>query len=448
MKKILSAIFLLILLLIIMLALSGWYFGASAEKALVGYLQKKPLITSKDFFNIELQDYRKTLFGAKARLKISSNIPVIAEKTGEIDLIAKLLNGPVFVTKRGISTGIYRWFITIDKSKLSESKMENLRAFFPDQLPQIIIRTDFEKKVHYSSDFPSTFGQIKLAGIFNLKQEKHHGTLWMQNFHYDFPPNQLTAKQVKIDYQGQTSQINPQAKSQITTIAINKPNKMAVEIPNLKIKLKYFKKPIELALKASSTIRQTNGYLNGYANITTGLLKGKQQENKTLPIDKASISVMLRGISTQGFLKYKALESELNNLKLQAQWSLQENGEFPEGQDQIWQLYNEINEKARYLPVIFFNELLNKESLIELKAVSYNSSGQSRLTGKLKSRIEKQGKKKLKKGGDGLNTLFSNLKGEAQVEIDSELFPFLQNFLPLSQSEFRLLLKDSKLLMQ
>jgi len=440
MKKILSAIFLLILLLIIMLALSGWYFGASAEKTLVGYLQKKPLITSKDIFNVELQDYRKTLFGAKAKLKISSDIPIIAEKIGEIDLIAKLLNGPVFVTKRGISTGVYRWFITVDKSKLTKSKKENLRAFFPNQLPHVIIRADFEKKVHYSSDFLSTFGQINLAGIFNLKQEKHHGTLKMQNFHYDFPPNQLTAKQVKLDYQGQSSQV--------TTIAINTPNKMAVEIPNLKIKLQHLKKPIELALKASSTIRQTNGYINGYANITTALLNRKQQENKPLPIDKANISVMLRGISTQGFLKYKALEAELNNLKLQAQWSLQENGEFPEGQDQIWQLYNEIDEKAQHLPVIIFNELLNKESLIELKAVSYNSSGQSRLTGKLKSHIEEDAEKNVKKGGDDLNTLFSNLKGEAKVEIDSELFPFLQNFLPLSKSEFKLILKDSKLLMQ
>jgi len=444
MKKILSAIFLLILLLIIMLALSGWYFGASAEKILVGYLQKKPLITSKDIFNMELQDYQKTLFGAKAKLKISSDIPIIAEKIGEIDLIAKLLNGPVFVTKRGVSTGVYRWFITVDKSKLTKSKKENLRAFFPDQLPRVIIRTDFGKKVHYSSDFLSTFGQINLAGIFNLKQEQHYGTLKVQNFHYNFPPNQLTAKQVKIDYQGQTSQV----KSHAITAAINKPNKMVVEIPNLIIKLKHFKKPIELALKASSTIRQTNGYLNGYANLTTGLLKGKQQENKDIPIEKASISVMLRGISTQGFLKYKALEAELNNLKLQAQWSLQENGEFPEGQDQIWQLYDEIDEKARHLPVIIFNELLNKESLIELKAVSYNSSGQSRLTGKLKSHIEENAEKNVKKGGDGLNTLFSNLKGEAQVEIDSELFPFLQNFLPLNKSEFKLILKDSKLLMQ
>ncbi|HIQ14398.1 MAG TPA: hypothetical protein EYH38_02345 [Leucothrix sp.] len=215
--------------------------------------------------------------------------------------------------------------------------------------------------------------------------------------------------------------------------------------------------------------------MNGYSKINLKMMGGKQQSDNKIPIDKASFSIFLKGLSSDGFLRYSELEAELDNLKQQAQWSLQENGEFPEGQDQIWQLYDEIDENIQRLPSIILNELFNKDSRIQLKAESLNSSGQSELIGELRridastqmilknqnenplmqkaqirDRIifKSQNEKSLKKGGGGFNTLLSTLHGNARVKLDADLFLFLQNYSPIKQSEFKLMLKDSKLLMQ
>jgi len=449
MKKFFSTIFLFILLLFILLAVSGWYFNTNAEKIFKVYLQKNSEVSSKQTFRLELVDYRKTVFGAKARLKISSDIPLIADKMGEIDLIAKLLNGPIFVTKSGISMGAFRWFVTVDESDLTDAKKEILKALFPDVFPRFIIRADLDENIHYKAKLHTNFAEIDVAGVVDLKAEKNIGKVLLENLHTEFLSNQISVKQISVNYQRQ-KRSNP----------AYKPGNTVISIPRLKIKSKDLNNPIEISLEATSSISEADGYLNGYSKINLKLIDGKQQGDKVIPVDKASLSVMLKGLSSEGFLRYSELEAELDNLRQQAQWSLQENGEFPEGQDQIWQLYDQIDASSQRLPTIIFNELFNKDSLIQLKVESANASGQSSLVGMLTSldvtNINEQAcegsiclkEQNVKKGGGGYKTLLSNLQGKAQVNLDSEFLIFLQNFSPIKQSEFKLILKDSKLLMQ
>ena len=461
MNKIFSSLFLLIILIFILWALSGWYFGASAEQAFKAYIQSNAENSAKQTFRLELLDYHKSIFGAKAKLKISSDIPVIAEKMGEIELIAKLLNGPLFITKNGVSMGSFRWFVAANEANFTEAKKENLRAIFPHLLPRLIIRTDFAKNVHYSSKFQTNLADINLQGMVNSETKNNSGKLLLQNFHYDFLPNQIFAEKININYH----------RLKRNTPAY-KPGNTIVNIPVLQIKIDGLKQTLKLALDATSSISQTNGYLNGYSKIKLKRLAGKsvdskkqstKQGDKKIPVDKASFTVFLKGLSSEGFLRYSELEAELDNLKQQAQWSLQENGEFPEGQDQIWQLYNEIEEISQRLPSIILNQMLNENSRIQFKAESLNSSGKSELIGELKSIkvnthksnngiLKNQNEKfliqkSLKKEGDGFNILLSKLQGKAQVKLDADLFLFLKNFSPIKQSEFKLLLKDSKLLM-
>lgn len=456
MKKAFLVVLLLTLLIFTLFAVSGWYWGREAEKSFKSYLQNSSEISARKVFRLELQDYQKTLFGARARLKISSDIPSIAEKIGEIELIAKLLNGPVFITKRGVSTGVFRWFITVDKSRLTGESRENLRAIFPDLSPWFILRADFSKKLHYSSFLQTDIGNIKVVGIIDPATEDNKGKAFWENAFYKQSNYELIAEKVTINYQRQKR----------NTPAYT-PGNTQITIPMLKIRLNSVKEPIELKLEAISSISQIDGFLNGYSKIKFELLNEIQFPEKTIPIDKIDLSVMLKGISSQGFLRYSELQSELDNLNLQAQWSLQENGEFPEGQDQIWQLYNEIDENAQLLPTIIVDELLNKDSLIQFKAEAFNSqsnaSEHSELAGILTSLDKEligsdqlsganlwmlQDQKSLKKGGGGLNTLLSNIQGNAQVNLESKLFLFLQNFSAIRQSEFKLILKDSKLLMR
>jgi len=394
--------------------------------------------------------FRSTVFGAKAKIKISSDIPFISEKMGEVNLIAKLLNGPVFITKNGTSMGLSRWYVKVDQSELSDAKKELLKAIFPDALPRLIIRTDFEKNIHYEAKVHTRFAKIDVQGVFYSKAENNIGKAQVADFHFEVNhspyQSQLLAKQVLIDYQRQ-KRSNP----------AYKPGKIEINIPKLVITSNGLIKPLKISVAANSSLRETDGYLNGFSKISMELLDGKQQEGRDIPINKASLSIMLKGLSSESFLRYSEVMAELDNLKQQAQWSLQENGEFPEGQDQIWQLYHQIEESNQQLPSLVLNDLFNKNSEIQLTVETENTLDQSSLEGRFTSvsvtnatdvKSSLNNEKNLKKGGGGYRMLLSNLEGQAQVHLDKKLFEFVQNFSSIRQSEFRLVLKDSKLLMQ
>lgn len=431
MKKILPATFLLVILLIILLILSGWYFHASAERAFRAYLLKTTEASETKIFRLELQHYQKTIFGAKATLKINSDYPMIAEYVENVELVAKLLNGPIFITKNGISTGSSRWFITMDESKLSDIEKESMRDTFPQLLPRAIIRTDFAKKVHYSAMLQTRSVALDVVGILDLATKDNTGSVLLQNLYYELFDARIKIEQISIDYQQQKA-MEP----------VYKPSTIDVIIPRLVIEHKKFDNPIELTVEATGNISQTETNLDGFTKVTL-----KQLGHKEIPVDEANVTLMLKGVSSEGFLRYSQKQADLENLKQQAQWSLQEKGEFPEGQDQIWELYNEIEEKSLLLPSIILNEMFDEESLIQVKAESQGSSGKSELAGAFKS-IETITPKSSKKGGGGFNTLVSVLQGEARIKLDKDLFQYIQNFSPLKQSEFLLILKDSKLLMQ
>lgn len=434
MKKLLSSAFLLLILLFILLVLSGWYFNASAEQVFREYLSKTSEVSGRKLFRIELQSYNKTLFGAKANLKISSDIPIIAEQLSSIEVVAKLLNGPLFVTKNGVSMGSSRWFVSLDESNLSDVEKENISILFPEFLPNIIIRTDFERKVHYSSRLHTNITQLDVKGLFDLTTENNAGNAVLQNFQYDSQYGKFLAESVSVNYQHQRG----------ITSAYN-PGTVAISIPKLIIDHKGVDGPIKLALNITNNISQTDQYLDSFSRV-----KIQQLGDQQIPLEKATISLMLKGLSSKGFLRFSAKQAELDNLKQQAQWSLQEVGEFPEGQDQIWQLHNEIDEKSRLLPSIILNEMISEDSVIQLKAESQNISGKSELMAEFK-RINASAastEKSIEKEGGGFYTLLSLLQGKANIKLDKKFYSFLQNFLPIKQSEFQLILTDSKLLMQ
>ena len=412
--------------------MSGLYFGSIAEQSLKRYLKKNNEVLKESLLHFELINYHKTLFGAKAILRMTSNAPYFDENIGDVTLIAKLLNGPLFVTKRGISIGNLRWYVSIDESALSERERQNLRVLFPNVLPHLIIQTDFEGRINYSSVLSTAFAKIVAFGVYELKSKSHQGEITFDNLRYDSFPNQILADKVKFIYKYHIG-INYDYGLDSTLIIT----------PSLLLKSQPLKDPVKFKVRAITNVVSENGYFSG--SIETIF----DNVNKTqLPIDEARLSLNFEGLSSNGFFRFNEKKAEIDNLRKQAKWSLEEIGEFPEGQDQIWQLYDEIDDHMKQLQPIMWNTIFAENGIISLKVNSFNSTGKSELNGTL-SRISTQRQKSIKKRQGGLDRfIWSTLQGEANIELDKNLFSYLENRTAIKKSKFKLSLKNSKLLME
>ncbi len=162
-----------------------------------------------------------------------------------------------------------------------------------------------------------------------------------------------------------------------------------------------------------------------------------------LPIDKLEITAHSAGIQQSSFLQLMETKAELDNLRMQTQWELEEHGEMPEGQDKIWQLQNQINSLKQQYPVSFYKALFPSNETLESNALSVeiktsNDKGQSRLSGYLKPSVN----------SSDSTRLTDLLDAEAKVTLDDLLYSFISKRSAISKKQFSLLYRQNKLLMQ
>ena len=399
-------------MLVILWGLAGWYLGTKAEQEFKAYLQHSSQLVGKKLFRAELLSYKKNLKGANATLLVSSDFPLLSERIGDFELNVKLLNGPVFITKSGVSVGSSRWAL-----RLAEN--EKLKEFFPEALPVANVLVDFEQKAHYQADVKTDFGESLITGIFNFKTEDNRGAVKLSNFSYGVLPDAVSANIINFSYQHQKA---------ITTNY--KPGTASVQISDLKISHKKLPKPLLLKLKANSNILLKNNELSGFIKADIG-----NQNSTDYPFETAKISLLFNGLSADGFIAYNEANAELENLKLQTDWVLEESGEYPEGQDQIWELYDRIEKSSKKLPQTLV--ALGKNSLMQIKASTHYQGQASHLDGTIK----------LATNNPNITSWLALLDGEAKVKLDKGLHAILKKLLPLNKPEFTLQLKRNKVLM-
>jgi len=412
MKKLISSFVIVIALLIIFWGLAGWYLGEKAEREFKAYLQHDSQLVGKKLFRAELLSYKKNLKGANAKLLISSDYPLLSERLNDFELDVKLLNGPVFITKSGIDVGSSHWVLHLAES-------EKLSEFFPENFPAATVRVDFEKKAHYQSVVQTEFGKSLITGIFDLKTEDNRGAVTLSNFNYGVSPNMISADGFKFSYQHQKA---------ITTNY--KPGTAAVQITDLKISHKKLSQPLLVDLKANSNISLKSNNLSGFIKADIN-----NKNTNSYPFETAKISLLFNGLSADGFIAYNEANAELENLKQQAEWVLEESGEFPEGQDQIWELYDRIEKSTEKLPQTLV--ALGKNSSMQIKATTNYEGEASYLDGSIK----------LEASNPDITSWLALLDGEAKVKLDKGLYAKLKKLLPLNKPDFILQLKRNKVLM-
>ncbi|MEE9444506.1 MAG: DUF945 family protein [Cocleimonas sp.] len=426
---------------LVLWALTGWYLGVKAEKVFKAYLQTHSEVVGEKLLRIELLSYRKKLFGAEAQLSLSSDVPLISEQVGEVAIHAKLLNGPLFITKRGVSIGSSRWFLKINEASLGEYERENIQAIFPKALPTAIVRTDFKQKAYYLARLQTNFAKALITGVYTLEtkyqEEQNRGAITLNDFSFGSPPNTtVMADSVKISYQHQKA-----------ISASYKPGTTSMSIPVLTLTSSSFDKTLTLKLNARSNLSSKGNFLNGFLKL--GLeqitLEGnaevytKNHAEKNMPFDTAELSLWFKGISADGLMAYSEANADLDNLKQQIDWTLEDLGEFPEGRDAIIHLYAKIESDDKKLNSVIIKEVFQDEnSLLQLEFTAQQGDDKSYSKTLLRP-VDK-----------------ALLAGEMELDLSDDIQDFISGFLKekeakenwLSKKQIKLLFKDNKFHLQ
>ena len=366
--------YLLLFIVLIALWLSlGRYFGNQAEQAFNVYLQSHTEVLGEKLIRFELLNYRKKLMGAlgaTAQLRLSSDIPVVAELIGEVRITAQLLNGPIFITKQGVSTGSSRWVFKVDEANSSESDLENLRVLFPKAFPRVTVRTDFNYQAHYFSRLETRFAKLVLSGLYQFEtdeqQENNHGSIQIENLQLGVSAQTIQAENISISYQQYGQAVS----------AGYKPGLTALRSPALIINHPYLKQAVEVSVVAKSDLSIDEGFLKGFVQLDL-----KQQKNTELPFDTAKLHLRFSGLSAAGVMAVSDAKAELDNLKQQINWTLEDMGEYPEGRDEIIRLNDNIQLAQKGLNTELLKKVFQgKDSVFEAEISSQQAANESKVT--------------------------------------------------------------------
>ncbi len=428
MKKIVSSLFILLLLIVLLWGAAGWYFGANAHSELKHYLTHSALIPGEKLFRAEMIDFKKTAFGAKARLKIYSDTRFLNETLGDIDLQARILNGPLFIDEQSpfdhrLHTGTTRWHLSIDQTSLDASQKDILNTLFPDQLPTATIVIDFDRQAHYEICLHSYLGKALIRGIYNLNTDENRGSVKLDNVVLTGLSLRFKIPQASIEYQHQKN---------IT--AAFKPGTTRLFIPELQLDHTKLKQPLIVQLNGDMALQTSHSNQQDFLTALVKMhvtQKKPPQKSGMFPVDEADLRLVINNLSLDGLIAVSETRAELDNLRQQIQWTLEEKGELPEGQDQIWQLNEQLQQRQDQLPVLISQKLFSANPAggsSEKPGVNMAiTAGDSNLSGHLSmnSPIEIR-------TATSLQTL---LQGQAEVKLGKKLFDTVKKYLSPSQKQ-------------
>lgn len=424
----------ILLLLVILWVSATWYLGYGTEKI----FKEEP--QTNEYYHFEQLSYQKTLLGAKARIRLSSKLSFIGEETDNLELNIKLQNGPFFIDDSGINIGKSRWSITSGEGDLSNIKSN--KTDFLLSLKNATVRIDFDKKAHYLLKVKLSNTLAIIKGVYDLQTGENLGSLHLEGLNIDSPQGKLIAEKAKISYQYENMGSSGNNHGVVT-----------VDIPSLQ----FFnnKDVIESDLNSTSVISFKDNALSGTIKINVNVKNAVNQ-----PIKNIKSEFAIKGISKSGMMDLYTAYDHLNNLSQQANWQQEENGEFPDGQDQIWQIYDQVETLSRQLPDLLKNEVLNANSSFRFKIDVASKSGFSKLSGQIERELIESKAEMIKTRGGVFDTSNQNgslsilqllstvLKGEANVKLDKRLLEFISKRTVIDRDEFKLIWKRNKLLMK
>lgn len=449
MKKLFSSLIIFSLLLFMVWVITGWFIGATAESTLKNYLAELERIPGEKLFRAELVEYKKTMVGAKARIKISSDTSFLNERLGDFELDAHFLNGPVFVGSGihtntsffdsfKLTTGNSRWKIAIVENSIDETKVEYIMSIFPNGLPVAIVRTDFDNKAYYHSELSTKYADAKITGTFDLEKGDNQGTINVSQIEYGIPPRVITAENATIHY-----------KHQRGITSAYKPGTTNLTVSALTIHNELFLHPLTLNVSADIAIQsELNNVLNGLFIISL-----EKIARNSIPLDNAKIKIQFANIPASGFIQLSEEQAKHDNIRQQIQWTLEEKGEFPEGQDQLWQLNDQLQILQQQLPEKIAGLFLNSNN--SKISINVNAHKKALANDDLKTHQSSSlnGNISLDNSLKNDHKIKNLIMGKGEMKLSNDLFQYLFPFFklvlngnpPPSKGEFNYIYEQGEL---
>lgn len=426
MRRIISTITILIVLLFIIWAMLGWLLGERSEKTFKAYIRETTETKSSKFISYDLINYHRTLLGARGKLRLRFSNAYLSDVFAALPIHFRMLNGPLFINDSGISTGTSHWRFMIDTSRLSHKQQDNLQAIFPYSNPDFDIAMGFNQQASYASKARTAYARLSLRGLIDLQSESNRGSVLVNDFKVNSAGYRISADKMVMSFQHQKG---------ITKFY--KPGTSSLSIPQLNLQLASVDKPFLSEIRAHSTLSSEKNRLSGQINVAM-----KRKGAHKLPIESAMLRISFNDFPRDSFVAWSRIKEEIDNLKQQINWTLEESGEYPEGQDRIRQLYDQIDRLKKNKMKRISDNLNSNNALIKVDLACKSAAGDSLLKGTVSpdfhfaafARNEKK------------SSLLSLIKSNVEVTLADDLFNYLSNKLPLKRKRFKLVFKDNKLL--
>lgn len=435
------------------------YFGIQAENAFKQNLQYQSKTLDEKGFQLELVEYKKHFLGSSAIIRVSSDVSFINNWLSDFTLNVSSLNGPFFITKKGLDFGASRWFIRLDPESFSVQAKEKIKSIFPQAFPHAVVIVGFEKESTLYASLQTAWLDTTVTGFYDLTTFSYRGALDITGLNYASPSLDLSADMASVNIQ------YPNTETVESNIARVSSNTASIRIPQLTIKHALLTEPIVVSVKGNNKITIKNNRVDSFINIQfTNKNSSSTAQSERLPIDTLTVSSEIKGIQPERFIELMEAKAELDNLSFQAQWELEEQGELPEGQDKIWQLQNQIVTLNKQYPATVYNVIFPINAAIKAGINDKTSFSNRNIRFELKS-SNKQGKSTLKGflkpaansglysesgvffNGDSSIGFADLIEAEAKVLLDERLYHYLSKHSPVTKKKFLLLFEQNKLLM-
>ncbi len=201
MKKLFSVFVMIFLSLLFVWAIMSWYFGNEAEYDFRQSLEVHTNKLGEKPFRLELLEYHKHFLGSTAAIRVSSDIPLLNDWLGDFELTLNSLNGPLFITNKGVDFGVSLWLISMVPESFSAESLENLRIIFPETLPTAVLIVGFDKESSFQSSFQTEWLDSKVTGFYNLSTLSYRGAFDISRLNYSMSGLTLSANDGTINFQ-------------------------------------------------------------------------------------------------------------------------------------------------------------------------------------------------------------------------------------------------------
>lgn len=365
MIRCLSAILVSVLALLLLWGSVSWYCGNVAKRNLQAYVLSQSADLPQRFFSLELLDYQENFTGAEAHLVLKFTVPALAEQLGDVRLVARSVNGPVFMGREGLEFGVVRWKLRLDQ--VADQVLANsVQNVFVGQMAQAILRVDFFDQLHFrlaaeqlrstnwSADQLHILGQLDLnSGAYDVAIGADHSELRLAGWKLMLPHPALSLQRL-------AQRVGLAPESNAPTLDFNSSHASLFSTQK--------SETIPFNLSSRGSIWLNNDTLSGDWQV---LLENPPSQD----VNYASFRLKFRELLAEGAYAYWKKRAYIEGLLEQAQWA-QEEVETPEQQDFLISLYREAEQLQKAWNHDLIGPMLRyQDSQLSLDAVIKQADG-------------------------------------------------------------------------